>query len=653
MPGTNNALVIVLASGGILLVAYFVYGRFLARRVLDLRNENVTPAVVQEDGVDFVPTRKSILFGHHFASIAGLAPIAGPAIAVVWGWAPALAWVVGGSILIGGVHDMSTLVASVRHKAATIGDVTREVIGPRAQVLFLLVIFFLLALAMGVFALLMAKLFTDVSPQAVVPTFSLILIAVVIGLLVYKVKWNLTAVTVLGLVAMFTMVWVGAKNPVPVWRCLVTDSFARGEIEAHDQELVSGAAAQNHFQKLSPPPKAATQADTQATAAALPAAKAAAADVAKAIAQSKNYWTYALLAYAFLASVLPVWLLLQPRDYINSFLLYAGLLAMVVGFIVWQPEMLAPAVNVQATAGEKHYPWLPFLFITIACGAVSGFHNIVSTGTTARQLRRESDAQCVGYGAMLVEGFLAVLVVVACASALPAGAEIYNAANTHPTPPGLGGFLTAAANVIAQPVIRWGNIPCEAKQSVVDLSKVFIAVVVVSFAMTTLDSGTRLQRYTVESLARLLPGRGLRRVLTNRYVSSLLAIATIGFIALLKLPDKTGKMQPAGTALWILFGTTNQLLASLGLLIISVYLWIRRKPIYYTLVPMIALLIMVTWAMIYNVKGFLKGYQKYHDSNNVTLMVISAVLLLITVWICIEAVLAFRRKLPDTPADKT
>ena len=656
MPGMNNALVMVLASGGILLVAYFVYGRFLARRVLDLRNENVTPAVALEDGVDFVPTRKPILFGHHFASIAGLAPIVGPAIAIVWGWAPALAWVVGGSIFIGAVHDMSTLVASVRHKAATIGDVTRAVIGPRAQVLFLLVIFFALALAMGVFALLMAKLFTDASPQAVMPTFSLIVIAAIIGLLVYKAKWNLAVVTLMGLVAMFTMVWVGAKVPVPIWRSLVTDPFARQEIEAGGDRLLSGAAAEKHFQKLLAAPKAATGAATQTTAPAagnLSAAKAAAADVSKAVARSKDYWTYTLLVYAFIASVLPVWLLLQPRDYINSFLLYAGLLAMVVGFLVWRPPVLAPAFNTQATVGAKGDPWLPFLFITIACGAVSGFHNIVSSGTTARQLRRERDAQCVGYGAMLVEGFLAVLVIVACACALPAGAEIYDATNLHPTPPGLGGFLTAAANVISKPIIQWGHVPCAAKQEVVELSRVFIAVVVVSFAMTTLDSGTRLQRYTVEALAKLLPGRGLRRVLTNRYVSSLLAVVTIAFIALLELPDATGKMQRAGNALWILFGTTNQLLASLGLLIVSVYLWVRRKPIYYTLIPMIALLVMVTWAMIHNIRGFYQGYQQYHDSNSLTLMVISAVLLVIAAWICVEAVLAFRRKRPDTPADET
>ena len=315
--------------------------------------------------------------------------------------------------------------------------------------------------------------------------------------------------------------------------------------------------------------------------------------------------------------------------------------------------MLAPAFNTQATVGAKNDPWLPFLFITIACGAVSGFHNIVSSGTTARQLRRERDAQCIGYGGMLVEAFLAVLVIAACVCALPAGAEIYDAANRHPTPPGLGGFLTAASTVISKPIIQWGQVSAAAQGKVVELSKVFIAVVVVSFAMTTLDSGTRLQRYTVEALARLLPGRGLRRVLTNRYVSSLLAVATIAFIALLKLPSADGKkMLPAGKALWILFGTTNQLLASLGLLIISVYLWVRRKPIYYTLVPMIALVIMVTWAMIHNVKGFYDGYQKHHDSNNLTLMVISAVLLVIAAWICIEAVLAFRRKRPDEPANE-
>ena len=191
MPWYENALVIVLASAGMLYIAYKTYGRWIVRRVLGLRKDRVTPAVAQEDGVDFVPTPKAILFGHHFASIAGLAPIVGPAIAVVWGWLPALLWVIFGSIFIGAVHDVSTLLVSIRHKAATIGDVTRVVIGPRAQVLFLVLIFFLLALAMGVFALLMSDLFTNLSPEAVIPTFSLIGVAVVIGLLVYRLKWRL------------------------------------------------------------------------------------------------------------------------------------------------------------------------------------------------------------------------------------------------------------------------------------------------------------------------------------------------------------------------------------------------------------------------------------------------------------------------------
>lgn len=633
-----NSLVIVLASAGMLYIAYKVYGTFLARKILSLQTKHVTPAVEQEDGRDFVPTRKAVLFGHHFASIAGLAPIAGPAIAVVWGWLPALLWVIFGSIFVGAVHDMGTLAASIRHKAATIGDVTREMIGPRAQVLFLIMSFFLLALAMGVFALLMAKLFTNLSPEAVVPTFSLIFVAIVIGTVVYKMKWRLLPVTVVGLVVMFALLFVGAKLPVPAYRVFVTDAYAKAQIAEHASEpaWTKGEATEKALRDQAK--------DKEGPDAAK--ATAAADDVAKAVATTRSSWTYTLLVYAFIASILPVWLLLQPRDYINSFLLYAGLLLMVVGFVVWRPALHAPALNLGAEA--KGQNWLPFLFITIACGAVSGFHNLVSSGTTARQLRREPDALPVGFGGMLTEAFLAVLVIVACASAMPMDSyeAIYGAGVTRPDAPGLGGFLTAASRVIAEPFNRMVSADADKAADITAFCKVFISVVVVSFAMTTLDSGTRLLRYNVESLTKLL-GRAPARLLGNRYVASLLAVAAIGFIALLKLPDSTGTPQPAGITLWTLFGTTNQILAALGLLIVSIYLWIRRKPIVFTIVPMVALLAMVTWAMVCKIGGFYAGYAKHNDSNNMTLLVLSSAILLIAFWVVLEAILAFRRPRPD------
>jgi carbon starvation protein len=275
----------------------------------------------------------------------------------------------------------------------------------------------------------------------------------------------------------------------------------------------------------------------------------------------------------------------------------------------------------------------------------------VSSGTTARQIRQEPDAHPIGYGGMLMEAFLAVLVIAACASALPAAQydKLYRSGSVVNNPPGLGGFLAGAGNVIADPFKKMTS--ADLHGGIENFCTVFIAVVVVSFAMTTLDSGTRLLRYDVESLGRLLPGKGVRRVLANRYFSSLVAVVAIGFIALLKLPDAKGKMQPAGITLWTLFGTSNQLLATLGLLIVTVYLWVRRKPIVFTLLPMLGMLAMVTWAMITKIRGFLRSYRRFGDSNNLTLLILSIIILCIAAWLLVEAVIAFTRPRPAATPD--
>jgi len=575
MDWLTNSLTVVLASAGMLYIGYKTYGRFLCRKVLNVDDGHITPAVYRSDGLDFVPTAKPILFGHHFASIAGLGPIVGPAIAIVWGWLPALLWVVLGSILIGGVHDLTTLVVSIRHKAATIGVMTRHIIGVRAQVLFLLLSFFLIALAMGVFVLVMVGLFAkpqpNGSPESLIPTLSLIAIAMVVGLLVYKARWKLLPVTLLGLAAMAAVVIVGMHVPV-------SEAF-----------------------------------------------------------RAWSGWTYVLLGYAFIASVLPVWLLLQPRDYINSYLLYGGLAMLVVGFVVVHPHIQAPAV---AFGAVKDIGMFPFLLIIIACGAVSGFHSLVSSGTTARQLRKESDARVIGYGAMLVEGLLAALVICVIAAALPGG--LWRAryqTGKLPVAMALPSFLTASGELIARTLDPLTGPAAHATTA--SYASTFMAVVVVSFAMTTLDSGTRLLRYIVEAMGRLAPWRRFRKVTGNRYVASAVAIAGLAMFALMKVPDASGKFVPAGRALWTLFGVTNQLFAALALLLVSVYLWAKRKPIWYTLVPMAGMLVMVAWAMALKIRGFLSAYETYHDATNLILLIVSFVLLVLAGWVCFEAAAAF------------
>lgn len=639
----NNSLTITLFSAAVLYISYKVYGTFLVKRVFGLDDKRVTPAVEQNDGMDFVPTKPQILFGHHFASIAGLGPILGPAIAVYWGWLPALIWVLAGCVLIGGVHDLAALFASIRHKASTIGGLTNEIMGPRARLLFLIIIFFLLALAMGVFAIQMAILFNDLSPQAVVPTFSLILIAMLIGIMVYKLRWPLLPVTVVGVVLMFVTTYAGLEVPVPLYRAFIGDSGAAQVIattdhpdlpQVHGIRATRAQATLDYFNKrAAEDPKYAPMAQ----------------DVAHAQSRSQSSWVYILLAYAFLASILPVWLLLQPRDYINCFQLYFGLILLVLGFAIWHPAINAPAFGtLSSAAGDSAPGVLPFLFITIACGAVSGFHNLVSSGTTARQIRCETDAQPIGYGAMLTEGFLAVLVILACTAGLSSGD--YQSTYGHWGGLGdrsLGAFLSGGANVIARPFLPL--IRVEQHAMVVSFCKNLIAVIVVSFAMTTLDSATRLLRYNIEEIAQVIHFKPL----ANRYVASLIAVLAIGYFALIKIDGR-----PAGLTLWQLFGTSNQLLAALGLLVVSIYLYQLGRPVIYTLVPMCVMFISVAWAMSLKLAEFYRGWQAKGDLTNLSLMVVGGVLTAMSAWMVVEGIGAFVRerdrkpKLPEPVADE-
>lgn len=618
----NNSLFIALLSAVGFVVAYFTYGRFLARKVLGLDPARVTPAYEKSDGVDYVPTRPSVLFGHHFASIAGLGPIIGPAIAIAWGWGPALLWVLFGSIFIGAVHDLATLYASLRHQGRGLGDLTDEVIGPRARLLFLIIIFFLLALAMGVFALYMAQLFVELCPQAVAPTFSLIGIAVIIGLLSYKLKWRLAPVTAIGLVLMFAALYFGLRVPAPLYKVFASSETRAAIHNIDDPALMDGSgnkglnpvAVKAHFDALG---------ETDEAAAAI------AKDVGAARVKALDGWTYVLLFYAFIASVLPVWLLLQPRDYINSYQLYLGLGVILLGFLVWRPVIGVPAF---APTPSVEDPLMPFLFITIACGAISGFHSLVSSGTTVRQIQSERHALGIGYGAMLTEGFLAVLVILACVAGLSADdfGRFYGGAKVN----GLGAFLSGAGVVISKPFLFLSEPFGVTEAGVVAFCTSFIAVVVISFAMTTLDSATRLLRFNVEEL-----GKSLHIApLANRYVASAIAVAAIGFFAFTKIGGK-----PAGLTLWQLFGTTNQLLASLGLLVVSVMLYKMNKPIIYTVVPMLIMIVSVGWAMVYKLDEFYHGWRDKNDTGSMFLFIVGASLLALSVWLIVEAALAFRR----------
>ncbi|MCK4538242.1 MAG: carbon starvation protein A [Candidatus Krumholzibacteria bacterium] len=547
-----NALTIALVTLGAYILAYRFYARFFGRKILALDPARKTPSSEFEDGVDFVPTRPVILFGHHFASIAGLGPILGPAIAVIWGWLPAVLWILFGSIFIGCIHDISAIFISLRNRGRSIGDVTRSIAGPRAHILFLVLIFFTLSLCMGTFVRVIATLFSDAfHPESVIPVAALIVLAVVVGVLVYKKGVNLAAATIVSLLLMFVSIWFGIAHPV------------------------TGVG--------------------------------------------QSSWVYLLITYAFIASVLPVWLLLQPRDYLNSYQLVIGMALMYIGLFIFRPTISAPVINHVSTGLP---PLFPFLFITIACGAISGFHSLVSTGTTSKQLTRETDAVPIGFGGMLAEGLLAMIVVLACTSGV-SETQWFDHYSSWEAAQGLAAKMEAFVSGAGVFVSKTG-IPLE-------IAKSFIVVMAVGFAMTTLDSGTRLLRYNLEEL-----GEGLNiGVLRNRYIAALVAVSGIGYFSLMTIGGK-----PAGLALWALFGTTNQVLASLGLLIVSLFLYRLRKPIIYTIIPMVGMMLMTGTAMILKLRESLLNGQW-------PLFIIGSLILILVVWLVIESLLAFKKTMRE------
>ena len=539
------------AAGCFLLyfVVYRFYARHLGTRIFQLDPTKSTPAHDMNDGVDYVPCRRAILFGHHYASIAGLAPMLGPAIAVIWGWLPGMLWVVLGTLFIGAVHDFGALVVSMRHKGLSVGKVAEDLIGRRAKSIFLLIILFLICLVMGVFVRTIAGLFTAAFyPESVFPTFFLMGVAMIIGWRVYKHSAHIGKATAIGFALMMISIWVGLQ-------------IARPDLTA-------------------------------------------------------DSWILILLGYALAASILPVWLLLQPRDYLNSLLLYLGLGTAYLGFFLLMPDFSAPAVSANPAGAP---PIFPFVFIVIACGAVSGFHGLVSSGTTSKQIDKETDAVFVGYGGMVGESLLGLLAVLACT----AGFRSIEAWSAHysswDAASGLSEKMRAFIEGAALFITKLG-LP-------MDLAQAFIALVAVSFALTSLDSGTRLLRYNIGEIANSI---GVPQ-LGGRYVASIIAVALIGFFAFYQIDG-----QPAGLALWGLFGSTNQVLGALTLLTISIYLRQRGRNYWYTAVPMAFMMVMTVTAMLLDLK-------KYTSGGQVLLTFVALSIFLLSLWLVVEAILRFRK----------
>ncbi len=542
----------------VFVLGYRFYSGFLAREIYRLREDEPVPSRELEDGVDYVPTKLHVLWGHHFASIAGAAPIVGPSIAVIWGWVPALIWVCLGTVFMGAAHDFSALVISARHRGRSIGDVAGTVVGPRVRTLFLVIISLLTWVVLAVFAYIIATLFVS-TPSSIFPINVQIVVAMTLGWLVYK---------------------RGMPMFVPSLVCYALLLFA----------IFQGQAVVDAFPAITE--------------------------------LGITTWVVLLLLYSFVASVMPVWLLLQPRDYLNSHQLVTGLVLLSVGLVVLRPEVVAPALNASPEGAPS---LIPFLFVTIACGAISGFHGLVSSGTTSKQLSRMTDARPIGYGGMLAEGFLGLMAVLAATAGFESSADWWAHYESWGAANGMAAKLDAFVSGGASFVGALG-IPFE-------IARTFMAVMVIAFAATSLDTGARIQRLV---LAELGEAYGIRPM-SNRFVAGALGI---GAALLLAVTQGGGQ---GGLALWPLFGTTNQLVAGVTLLVVSVWLKKQGRPIVYTMAPMIAVAAVTAWAMVGNLLDY------YGNFETLWLLSLSGTLILaLDVWILLEGLRVLRDTQPES-----
>lgn len=613
----DTLLVAVLSFVGFI-AAYNTYGRWLSSKIFRLDDGRPVPSASLRDEVDFVPTKRSIVFGHHFTSIAGTGPIVGPAIAVFWGWLPALLWVVFGSIFIGAVHDLGALVVSLRNQGKTVGELSGKYISPRARLVFLIILFLALTIVLGVFGLVIAIIFS-VFPETVLSIWVEVPIAVAIGWWAYRKKGALLIPSVLALLLMYGAVYLGCYY-------LPIDLGALLGLQLTSPDLKNTVVV----------------------------------------------WTVVLFVYCAVASVLPVWSLLQPRDYINSHQLMVALFLLTIGVVVasltGEASLIETAPAIASEIPPDAPPIFPFLFVTIACGAVSGFHCLVSSGTSSKQLEKETDAQMVGFGAMLLEGGLAVLVILCCCAGIGMGqwdrvpdssGYRYQRAVSETGQPLLGREAWLSHYAVVRKVKKadgsvveqggWNAHTLVDKVSgfvegganflsvlgiPIKLGIALIAVLVASFAATTLDTATRLQRYVISELGLALGVTSLG----NKYLAT--GVAVLAGLAIAMVPGQSGPGS-GGLILWPLFGSINQLLAGLSFLVVAFFLLRGKRPIGFLVPPAVIMLIMPAWATLWE----MFSAQGWLAQGHYLLLVFGLVVLFLQAVMVWEGVRVIRRGL--------
>lgn len=560
-----NIIFIVLGVSALFYIAYRTYGTFLAKNVYFLNNENTTAAVELEDGLDYVPTEPKFLLGQHFSAIAAAGPITGPILAgIQFGWLPTLIWIVIGSVFIGGVHDWGSLIASVRNKGRSITETVRVNVSKGAWVLFNL--FILVTLIMIIVA------FTDITTASFVnmvdigdgnlvgggaiATSSILYLAlpVVMGLLLKYTKLSLTWATVIFLPLVAVAIYVGKFIPL-------------------DMPSVLGLAPQ-------------------------------------------KVWNIIVLIYCFIAAIVPVWALLQPRGHLGGYFLYASVIVAAIGVLFGGFSVNYPAFKTPVSEGNAFwFPMFPMLFITVACGACSGFHSLVSSGTTSKQIKRESDTKIIGYGAMLMEGVVAVIAL-STVMILTKDSELLTKSPNFVYAMGIGEFMKLIG-VDAAFGISFG------------------LMAFTTFVYDTLDICTRLGRFIIQELTGWKGWFG--RIFSTLIIGGIPAV-----LMLITLTGPDGKPVAAWSVFWRTFGASNQLLAALALIGLTVWLMNsskNKKAWMYTFFPAVFMFIMSSWALV---RMFLQYTTKegawigLPGNANAIVPVVCVIYLVLAIWMAAE-----------------
>ena len=541
-----NALILLLIIIAWLIAGYFIYAKFLEGKLIKTNDKNKTPAQVIKNNPDYKPGKKFFLFGHHFASIAGAGPIIGPILAVSYfGWFFVVLWIAIGSVFIGAVHDYLSLMFSVRNKGQGIAKISEKRIGKKTFYIFSILLWLTLMLIISVFSVSSAQSLVEI-PQLVIPFFGITLIALFLGLAVYKFNQNKYISSIIAFFLVIFFIWLGIQIPISL-------PFS--------------------------------------------------------IQVSQITWISILFTYALVVSLIPIWLVLQPRDYISTLSLFSFLFIGIIAIIITRPEINAPAM---IPFSISQIPLWPILFITVACGAVSGFHALISSGTTSKQLAKESHGKIIGYGAMLTEALVAILVLIFVCAGLKWGINITNSLDLNFFQNALSaGWIVAFgrgfANIVssALPFISY------------PLLIILGALIVNTFILTSLDTSTRVGRMIASEAIN-------KKSKINKKFLLTLAILIPAFLL---------AITNTYASLWRMFGSSNQLIAGVVLIAISAYLVEHKKPMIYTLIPSFFMIITTLTALFYIL------YNNIFKEFNLTITIISSLLIIFAVFVTIEIII--------------